>query len=92
MARVQSLVFFGLFARLIELPAIIVLGLWFILQFFSGVLALGTVQTGGVAWFAHIGGFVLGMVGALFCKLLGCQPPPPKQITYRYPDTWGRPW
>jgi membrane associated rhomboid family serine protease len=63
-ARVATLVFFGFFIRLIELPAIAFLGFWFIMQFFSGAyaLALGAAGRGGVAWWAHIGGFVAGLL------------------------------
>ena len=54
--------------RMAELPAIIVLGLWFVLQFFSGMLSAGRTG-GGVAWWAHIGGFVFGMaVGLLWAR------------------------
>ena len=60
-ARVTSLVFLGFFYQLIEVPAIIVLGFWFVLQLLDGLTSLGMVQTGGgVAFFAHIGGFVVG--------------------------------
>lgn len=48
--------------RLSVLPASVVLGLWFVLQFFDGVLALGGADVGGVAVWAHIGGFVAGVV------------------------------
>lgn len=85
-ARVQSLVLLGYFARMIELPALIVLGGWFVLQLFNGFLSFGMAQTGGVAWFAHIGGFVVGMVGALLCRALGCKPRDPQQMVYGYPD------
>lgn len=63
-ARVDTLIFFGFFARIASLPAVIVLGLWFVLQLFNGVLSLGVASAtgGGVAWFAHIGGFVAGLV------------------------------
>jgi membrane associated rhomboid family serine protease len=64
-ARVTSLVFLGFFYQLIDVPAIIVLGFWFVLQLIDGLTALGVVQTGGsVAFFAHIGGFVVGAVVA----------------------------
>jgi membrane associated rhomboid family serine protease len=59
-ARVTSLVFLGFFYQLIDVPAIIVLGFWFVLQLIDGLTALGAIQTGGVAFFAHIGGFVVG--------------------------------
>jgi membrane associated rhomboid family serine protease len=59
-ARIITLIPLGIFTQLAELPAVIVLGFWFILQLFNGVLALGLPSAGGVAWFAHIGGFVAG--------------------------------
>ena len=86
-ARVESLVFFGFFARLVSLPAVLVLGSWFVLQFFSGVASLGITQTGGVAWFAHIGGFVLGLVVGGLCRLTGCQP---RRLASGYQDPYSR--
>ena len=64
-ARVDTLIFLGYFVTTRRLPAVIVLGLWFVLQLFNGVLSFGAMQTGGTAWFAHIGGFVAGLVLAL---------------------------
>ncbi len=67
-ATVLTLVTFGFFWRFIHLPAMVVLGLWILLQFFSGYLSLSVAsgaESGGVAFFAHIGGFVTGM-GLLF--------------------------
>jgi len=61
-ARISTLVFLGIFITVLELPALIVLGFWFVIQFFSGLQSMAMVQTGGVAWWAHVGGFVLGMV------------------------------
>jgi len=55
----------GYLMRVTMVPASIVLGLWFVLQLFSGVLSLGGPDVGGVAFWAHIGGFVAGMVMAL---------------------------
>jgi membrane associated rhomboid family serine protease len=67
-ARVTTLVFLGFFYQLIDVPAIIVLGFWFVLQLIDGLTSLGAVQSsGGVAFFAHIGGFV---VGALLTRLM----------------------
>ena len=60
-ARVVTLIFFGWFIRLVEIPALFVLGLWIVVQVLSGVLA-SAEEAGGVAWFAHIGGFVAGLV------------------------------
>ena len=45
----------------LPIPAFIILGYWFLLQFFAGITSVG-VATGGVAWWAHIGGFLLGML------------------------------
>ena len=61
-AEVQTLVFLGFFVRLVRVPALLFLGLWFVLQLFSGVAGLGMEARGGVAWFAHIGGFIAGLV------------------------------
>ncbi len=63
-ARITSLVFLGFFYQLINVPAIIVLGLWFVLQVVDGIASLGVTTVGGVAVFAHIGGFVAGAVAA----------------------------
>jgi membrane associated rhomboid family serine protease len=62
-ARVLTLVPLFFFLQLIELPAVVVLGFWFVLQALQGV---GSLQAEtGVAWFAHIGGFVFGALVAL---------------------------
>jgi membrane associated rhomboid family serine protease len=63
-ARVLTAVIF-FFITLVEIPAVIVLGLWFVLQFFSGIGQLGESVSGGVAFFAHIGGFAFGALIAL---------------------------
>ena len=60
--EVETLVIFGYFARLVRLPALVVLGLWIVLQLFSGLASLGTEASGGVAFFAHVGGFAAGLV------------------------------
>ena len=68
-SRVVTFIPLGFFMRLTLLPASIVLGLWFVLQLFSGFLSLGGPDVGGVAFWAHIGGFVSGVVlGLLFGK------------------------
>jgi membrane associated rhomboid family serine protease len=48
--------------RVIPVPALIVIGLWFVLQLFSGIGTLANAAQGGVAYMAHIGGFVAGLV------------------------------
>lgn len=60
--QVETLLLLGYFVRLVRLPAIVVLGFWIVLQLFSGVLSLSEASTGGVAFFAHVGGFVAGVL------------------------------
>jgi hypothetical protein len=60
-ARVLTLVPIFFFIQLIAVPAVILLGIWFVLQFISGTMSLGGMG-GGVAWWAHIAGFVFGWV------------------------------
>ena len=57
-ARILTLVFIFL----VPIPAVFILGYWFLLQFVSGLSSLGAAASGGVAWWAHIGGFLLGML------------------------------
>jgi membrane associated rhomboid family serine protease len=65
-ARVLSVVYLGLFFQLARVPAVLVLGLFFVLQLLAGVAALSApASVGGVAYFAHIGGFVAGALVAL---------------------------
>lgn len=58
-----------------EWPAWLVIGLWFVMQLLSGVASLGLETGGGVAFFAHIGGFVLGIVLTWILMLVVPQPP-----------------
>lgn len=68
-ARIVTLVPLGLFAQTVELPAFMFLGLWFLLQWVQGVTTIGQVaDVGGVAFWAHIGGFVAGMAGVLVLR------------------------
>jgi membrane associated rhomboid family serine protease len=66
-ARVVTLVPLFVFIQLMALPAVLVLGLWFVFQFFSGAMSLlySTNQSGGVAWWGHIGGFTFGVLVTL---------------------------
>jgi membrane associated rhomboid family serine protease len=57
-SRVLTLVFIFL----VPIPAVFILGYWFLIQFVEGVGSLGAIAQGGVAWWAHIGGFLMGMV------------------------------
>lgn len=71
-ARILSLVFLGFFYQLLEVPAIILLGFWFALQLLSGFAAFGAeTAQGGVAFFAHIGGFVFGLVVGVLLRIVG---------------------
>ena len=85
-ARVLVFIPIGFFSQMIYVPAAIVLGLWFLLQLFSGGMSFGH-EGGGVAFFAHIGGFLAGMV------LIGLFKHPHirffnQQETYRGSDRW----
>ena len=66
--RVRTLVTLFYMIRVIQLPALLVLGVWFILQVFQGVASVGGMEMGGVAWFAHIGGFLAGLVVGLLVQ------------------------
>jgi len=63
-SRILTLVPIVVFFTTIEIPAVIILVYWFILQFFSGIGSIGYAQAsqGGVAFFAHVGGFIAGMI------------------------------
>ncbi len=61
-SRILALVPIGFFMPMVEVPSIVFLFLWFITNLFSGVASLGADAQGGVAWWAHIGGFFAGMV------------------------------
>ncbi len=80
--RVVTIIPFGFFLQIARIPAIFVLGFWFLLQLFEGTLALGMTQLGGVAFWAHIGGFVFGM---LFGPLLKRRAQPEA-----FRDDWSR--
>jgi len=68
-ARITSLVFLGFFYQLIDVPALVVLAIWLLLQLIDGIASLGvTDASGGVAFFAHIGGFVFGALVALVMR------------------------
>ncbi len=83
--RVVTLVTLFFFVTFMEIPAVLFLGLWFVAQLYSGWLSLlphATHALGGVAWWAHIGGFTFGLLMAKFFA----------QRDYRvYPDEF-YPW
>ncbi len=74
-SRVHTLLFFFIFVTTIEVPAVLMIGYWFVVQLFSGFgqLAMAHSGQGGTAWFAHIGGFLAGI---LLIKILPGRPSP----------------
>jgi membrane associated rhomboid family serine protease len=84
-ARLVVLLPIFFFPFFFEVPAVFYLGIWFFTQLFSGTMALaGPGQVGGIAWWAHIGGFVVGMLTCwLFVKKPGRQ---------MQPDEYGPEW
>lgn len=62
--QIRTVLFLGWYVSIRLVPAVILVGLWFLMQIFSEVGAIAAVQTGGVAYMAHIGGFLFGAVGA----------------------------
>ena len=60
-AMVSTLIFLGFFITTVRIPALIVIGFWAIIQFLNGLIGAGLHEGGGVAWFAHIGGFLIGL-------------------------------
>jgi len=61
-ARVLTLVTFGFFIQFIHIPALIVIGFWAVVQFLNGLITFTSPQQGGVAFLAHVGGFVAGLL------------------------------
>lgn len=79
-ASVRTLLFLGPFITMTRVPAIIMIGFWFVTQLLSGVAGLGqTEQTSGVAFWAHIGGFVVGLPLVLLMR----PPERQRQLSYR---------
>ena len=65
--RIRTILLLGWFSRITFIPAIVLVGIWFLIQVFSQIGALAQTQAGGVAYMAHIGGFVFGLLlGRLF--------------------------
>jgi len=60
-ARVRTVIFLGFFVDVVRLPALIVIGFWAIIQMVNGLASGGSSAMGGVAWFAHLGGFTYGL-------------------------------
>jgi membrane associated rhomboid family serine protease len=71
-ARIQTLVFVFVFITTVQIPAVLILVYWFVIQVFSGfgTIAESSANQGGTAFFAHIGGFITGMI---LVNVLGTQ-------------------
>lgn len=74
--RMKTLIFLGWYVTVTVIPAGLLVGFWFLTQLFSEIGAVARVQQGGVAYMAHIGGFIVGMVTA---RLFEDQ----RRLTYR---------
>lgn len=61
-SRILTLVPLLIIWFLWKVPAVIFIGLWFLMQFVSGVASIGSAENGGIAWWAHVGGFLLGLL------------------------------
>jgi membrane associated rhomboid family serine protease len=76
-SRVLTAVFIVFYMDLVEVPAIFFLGIWFLMQFFSGIGSLGAdAAEGGVAFWAHIAGFAVGALAGLVWRAKENRQPP----------------
>lgn len=83
--------------QVLSVPAPLFLGIWFLMQFYQGAAASTSAAAGGVAWLAHIGGFVVGLV---LTWVLGRKPklkpkvdrilPCSERVVYSQVSPWGR--
>jgi len=81
-ARVEAVIPPFFLGPTIVLPALVFLGFWFVLQFFNGAFSLLSSKSdfGGIAWWAHVGGFAFGLVVCLFVRGSRRSPPPITEI------------
>ena len=86
-SRITTLIFMG-FIFVIRVRAVFLLGFWALLQAFSGLGSLGAAATGGVAYFAHLGGLAAGLAVVVAYRLLRREPIWPS----RYPSGRQSPW
>ena len=85
LARIHSIVVLVIFVTIIELPALVVLGFWFLTQLLEAGNALNQGVDGGVAWWAHVGGFVFGVV---WMQVLSIGAPPPTPHGDHFKEEW----
>jgi membrane associated rhomboid family serine protease len=88
-SRVKTLIPIFIFLHIAELPAVLFLGVWFLLQLWQGYASLGIGDAGGVAWWAHAGGFAVGAVVALAVRSFGPPAPPSRPAPPRRPARYG---
>jgi membrane associated rhomboid family serine protease len=83
LAGVRTIIFIFIFFTIVTLPAIVLIGIWFLLQLFNSVASLSTTQQGmgGVAYLAHVGGF---MTGLIITWLWQPRHQPPANVSYPY--------
>ena len=72
--RIRALLVIFVFVRTTVIPASLLIGFWFLIQLFSQIGAVANVQSGGVAYAAHVGGFVFGAISARFFERLTVDP------------------
>ncbi len=84
-SRIVSLIPFFFFITTAEIPAVVYLGFWFLSQLYSGLFSLAGAQASGIAWWAHIGGFLFGLLTA---GIFAPRRPRPRYTFYS--DQW--PW
>ncbi len=91
-ARILTLVPIIIIPWLVEVPAFVFLGVWFVLQFLYGTAsqAAGAATQGGVAWWAHVGGFVAGFALCWVMRRPGAPPPPRPWVSTGPRDAWLR--
>ncbi len=82
-ARIVTLIFIFIFPLFIEVSAFFFIGFWFIMQLISGTLSLKFQETGGVAWWAHVGGFATGVLLSFVFKKKPSRRKQPDE-TYHY--------
>nr|BAL57496.1 rhomboid family protein [uncultured Chloroflexota bacterium] len=81
-SRIVSLIPFFFFLTTAEIPAVIYLGFWFLSQLYSGLFSLAGAPASGIAWWAHIGGFLFGLL------MIGFFAPRPRRVVYYSQDGW----
>jgi len=75
-ARIRTLLILGIFIQIVRVPAMVMLGYWILIQVLSGFAEVGPRAGGGIAWFAHIGGFIAGFFLIMVMKK-------PRKTAYR---------